>query len=122
VSDQSEKFVYVVESDGAIRRQHVHIGGHSQGLRIVRDGLTGDERVITRGVQRVRPGLKAKATVETLVAKSDAKLPNSYEPVPKSQWISRDASYLPPHKPNTTPSIARTARVLGFPRAAAAAP
>ena len=88
VSDQSAKFVFVVSEDGTIRRQQVEIAGVSHGLRIVRGGLTGDEKIIVRGLQRVRPGLKAKATVETLVAKNDAGLPDHYQPVPESEWIS----------------------------------
>ena len=30
------------------------------GLRIIHEGLNGDEQIIVRGLQRVRPGLKAK--------------------------------------------------------------
>jgi RND family efflux transporter MFP subunit len=95
VSDQSERFVYVVEADGAIRRQVVDMGPVVQGLRVVRKGLSGAEMIIVRGLQRVRPGLKAKATVEKLDLKNDEGLPDQYEPVPQEDWIPREISYLP---------------------------
>jgi RND family efflux transporter MFP subunit len=95
LSDQAEKFVYVVEAAGDIRRQNIQIGGTSHGLRIVKKGLHGDEQVVLRGVQRVRPGLKAKAEVEELAIRNEEGLPDTYEPVPESEWISREVSYLP---------------------------
>lgn len=98
VSDQSDKFVYVVDDEGNIKRQAVKIGSTINGLRIVQEGLTGDEQLIIRGVQRVRPGLKAKVTVEELTIKRDEGLPDSYEPVPEAEWISREASFLPPSR------------------------
>ena len=53
------------------------------------EGLTGDEQVDHRVVlQRARPGLKAKITVEELELKNDEGLPDTYEPVPESEWIS----------------------------------
>ena len=95
VSDQSDKFVYVVEGDGTIRRQPIKAGGSIHGLRIITEGLKGEEDIIIRGLQRVRPGLKAKTTVEELEIKNDEGLPDTYKPVPESEWIPRSASYLP---------------------------
>jgi RND family efflux transporter MFP subunit len=90
VSDQSDQCVFVVEEDGAIRRQVIGLGPTVQGLRVVRKGLKGTERIIIRGLQRVRPGVKAKATVEELELINDDGLPDEYEPVPESEWISRN--------------------------------
>jgi RND family efflux transporter MFP subunit len=90
VSDQSDQYVYVVEKDGAIRRQVIRIGPTVHGLRVVHEGLKGTERIIIRGLQRVRPGVKAKATVEELALNNDDGLPDNYEPVPESEWISRN--------------------------------
>jgi RND family efflux transporter MFP subunit len=96
ISDQSDKFVYVVDGEGNIKRQTVKIGSTINGLRIVHEGLKGDEQLIIRGMQRVRPGLKAKVTEEELQIKNDEGLPDNYEPVPEAEWISREASFLPP--------------------------
>lgn len=94
-SDQSEKFVYVVEDDGSIRRQNIHTGPKTHGLRVVRDGLEGKERIIVQGLQRVRPGLKAKPVLEELKLRDEEGLPDDYQPVPESEWISRSPSPAP---------------------------
>lgn len=107
VSDQSDKFVFVVEGDGTIRRQPIKTGGAIHGLRIVEEGLKGGEQVIIRGIQRVRPGLKAKVTTEELEIKNDEGLPDTYQPVPESEWIPRSVSYLPPSPTN------RAVRMVG---------
>ena len=87
-SDQSEKFVYVVEDDGTIRRQVVKIGPIVHGLRVIREGLQGSEKVMTQGIQRVRPGVKAKYTVEQIEVRNGDGLPTDYQPVPKEEWIT----------------------------------
>jgi RND family efflux transporter MFP subunit len=122
LSDQSEKFVYVVEADGTIRRQQVEIGGVNHGLRIVRKGLDGAEQIIVRGLQRVRPGLKAKTTVEQIAIKTDDGLPDHYQPVPESEWISRDVSYLPTSAPAKTASRPTRTASATLPTSTAAAP
>lgn len=102
ISDQTDKFVYVVDGAGNIERKSIKIGGTIHGLRIVREGLQGDERVIVRGVQRVRPGLKAKVSIDKLAIKADEGLPDSFDPVPASQWISRNSTFLPPTESEPT--------------------
>jgi RND family efflux transporter MFP subunit len=66
-TDQGQKYVYVVEKaektvDGAKRTvdqvayRRVKVGRLHNGLRVITDGLKGDERVVVSGLQRVRPG------------------------------------------------------------------
>ncbi len=55
-SDQAQKFVYVVAPDNTAQVRPVEIGPLNHGLRIVRSGLTADDRVVISGTQRVRPG------------------------------------------------------------------
>ena len=57
-SDQTNKFVYVVDADGTVARKTVKLGPLHEGLRVVREGLQPDEWVITKGLQRARPGIK----------------------------------------------------------------
>jgi multidrug efflux system membrane fusion protein len=57
-SDQATKFVYAVGEDGTVARRNVKPGPLVEGLRVVREGVTADDWVITRGLQRARPGLK----------------------------------------------------------------
>ncbi len=51
LSDQTQKFVWVVDDGNVARYRPVVLGGLYDGLRIIREGLSGDERVIIRGIQ-----------------------------------------------------------------------
>ncbi|WP_422928096.1 efflux RND transporter periplasmic adaptor subunit [Singulisphaera sp. PoT] len=85
-TDQSEKYVLVIEPDNKVRRQKVEIGRRVQGLRIVREGLEGSEKILLRGLQRVRPGGQVEATFEETVAVNDG-LPDDAQPLPKERWL-----------------------------------
>jgi len=55
-TDQSQKFVYVVDAGNKVSYRTVKVGRQTDGLRIVSEGLSPGENVIVNGVQRVRPG------------------------------------------------------------------
>lgn len=55
-TDQNRRFVWVVADDGKVTYRPVKLGPLDQGLRIVRDGLTANDKVVVRGLQRIRPG------------------------------------------------------------------
>jgi len=55
-TDQSRKFVYVVGADNKVQYRAVTLGPLAGGLRVVRDGLKGGEKIVVNGLQRVRPG------------------------------------------------------------------
>jgi RND family efflux transporter MFP subunit len=65
-TDQTNKFVYAVGEDGTVLRKSITLGPIHAGLRVVREGLTGEEWVITRGLQRARPGQKVTPKRETI--------------------------------------------------------
>jgi RND family efflux transporter MFP subunit len=65
-TDQNVKFVYVVDSDGTAVRRTVELGGARGDMRIVKSGLAADDRVIVKGLQRVRPGQAVEAEEEPL--------------------------------------------------------
>jgi RND family efflux transporter MFP subunit len=65
-TDQTNKYVFAVGEDGTVSRKSIVPGPLFNGLRVVREGLTGDEWVITRGLQRARPGQKVTPKRETL--------------------------------------------------------
>jgi RND family efflux transporter MFP subunit len=59
VTDQSRKMLLTVGGDGTVVPKEVRLGpGQPGGLRIVRAGLKGDERVVIDGLIRARPGAK----------------------------------------------------------------
>jgi RND family efflux transporter MFP subunit len=68
VSDQSQKFVNIVKPDGSVEYRKIELGPMNEGLRIVRSGLQAGEKVITRGAQRLQPGLKVQAQPDNTTA------------------------------------------------------
>jgi RND family efflux transporter MFP subunit len=63
-TDQNIKFVYVVGSDGTATRRVVELGAQRGDLRIVTSGLNAGDRVIVKGLQRVKPGQHVEAEAE----------------------------------------------------------
>jgi RND family efflux transporter MFP subunit len=61
-NDQSRKVVFVVGKDDVVEMRPVTLGPLDDGLRVVRDGLKKDDRVVIDGLQRARVG--AKVTVQ----------------------------------------------------------
>jgi len=56
-TDQSQKFVYVVDSQNLAQYRAVKLGRlQDDGLRVVTNGLNQGETVIVTGIQRARPG------------------------------------------------------------------
>jgi RND family efflux transporter MFP subunit len=68
-SDQGTKYVYVVDGANQPIRRDVQLGSQQGSLRAVKSGLQAGERVIVKGLQRVRVGQK----VEPIVAQPAAK-------------------------------------------------
>ena len=56
LTDQTQKFVWVVGEGNLAEFRPVTPGPIVDGLRVVRSGLSGDDRVVVTGVQFVRPG------------------------------------------------------------------
>lgn len=56
-SDQTQRFVLVVNDQNTVEYRRVEPGPLIDGLRVIRDGLKPQEWVIVNGVQRVRPGV-----------------------------------------------------------------
>src|SRR5216117_93387 len=65
-SDQSQKFVFVVDGDSKAQYRTVKIGPLVDGLRVVREGVMPEDWVVVAGLQRVRPGLVVDAQRETI--------------------------------------------------------
>jgi multidrug efflux system membrane fusion protein len=55
-TDQDKKFVLKVGTDNSATYTPVQLGPIVDGLRVVRAGLRGGDRIIVNGLQRVRPG------------------------------------------------------------------
>jgi len=59
---QSAKYVLVVDSDNKIVQRTITVADRIDDSFIVTDGLKAGERVVTEGVQKVRPGMVVKPT------------------------------------------------------------
>jgi len=57
-TDQSRKIVFVVKDDNSVEARPVVLGPLDDGLRVIREGLKAEDRVIVDGLQRARVGAK----------------------------------------------------------------
>jgi RND family efflux transporter MFP subunit len=58
VTDQSTKLLFSVAEDGTVVPKPVELGAVTDGLRIVRSGITPEDKIIINGLLRARPGQK----------------------------------------------------------------
>jgi len=70
-TDQSKRFVMVVDKDSKAEYREVKLGVAVNGLRIVTEGLKPNERIVVNGLQRVRPGSLLAPTSVAMDAKPE---------------------------------------------------
>ncbi|WP_420236140.1 efflux RND transporter periplasmic adaptor subunit [Telmatobacter bradus] len=83
LTDQDRKYVYVVGAGNVAQRKDISLGGMSDGLRIVKSGLSSQDRVIVGGLQLIYlPGspinpktvsMESSAAGTTTIAAAEAK-------------------------------------------------
>lgn len=71
-TDQGQRFLYVLNEENEVAYRRVKIGILDNGRRVIEDGLKPEERIIVKGLQRVRPGDKV-APKEIAIAADDKK-------------------------------------------------
>lgn len=70
-TDQSRKFVMVVNGEGKAEMRFVTLGPlRDSGLRVIKSGITETDKVIINGLQRARPGTPVK-TVNGVIDEKD---------------------------------------------------
>ncbi len=79
--DQLGSYVLVVDDQNVVQRRSVKIGVQKENLRVITEGLQGDERVITNGLLRAIPGRPVTPTKEGQPA---ASAKNESAPQPKA--------------------------------------
>jgi len=57
-TEQTRKFVLIVDAEDIVRQKFVTLGQTAEGLRVIKDGLADGDRVIVNGLMRARPGQK----------------------------------------------------------------
>lgn len=66
VTDQGQKYVYVIKNEktdtheAKVEYRRVRLGRLEQGMRVIKDGLKANEKVVVSGLQRVRPDIAVK--------------------------------------------------------------
>ena len=68
VTDQARQVVFTVDAEGVVGQKVVTLGQLIDGLRVVREGLDPQDRIIISGVQRARPGRKVTVKEGTVSA------------------------------------------------------
>ncbi len=61
LDDQLGTYVLVVDTNSVVERRPVTLGQTTPATAVIASGLSAGERIITEGIQRVRPGLKVNA-------------------------------------------------------------
>jgi multidrug efflux system membrane fusion protein len=72
-TDQSKRFVLVVDAEGKAQYRGVKIGRLVDGLRVIEEGLKPGEAIVVNGLQRVRPGMPV--TPQTVPMEADRNAP-----------------------------------------------
>jgi RND family efflux transporter MFP subunit len=73
-SEQVRKYVLVVDGENVAQQRFVTLGGVLDGLRVIKEGLSADERVIVQGLMQARAG--AKVAPEEQSAAPQASVPH----------------------------------------------
>ncbi len=90
VTDQERQVVFVVGPDGLARMKPVELGPLTDGLRVVRGGLSPSDRVVIDGTQRVQGGKPVKVVVGRITATPPQKPKNIDIGPPASTATSAD--------------------------------
>lgn len=69
--DQAIQFVYVLNDSNVVERRTIELGPRACGLQVVRAGVTAGDRIVTKGVETVRPGARVEPVWEKISLGSD---------------------------------------------------
>ncbi len=64
-TDQNRKFVYIVNNENKTTYREVQLGDSVDGHRVIRSGLNTGDKVITRGLMRIRPNMLVEPKIST---------------------------------------------------------
>ncbi|MES2441753.1 MAG: efflux RND transporter periplasmic adaptor subunit [Pseudomonadota bacterium] len=92
VADAARQVLYVVGKDGTVAARPVETGPLMGNLRVIRSGLTREDRVVIGGIQRARPGQKVtpqNGKIEAQAAPAGAPPSSSAPPAATAQPAGR---------------------------------
>ena len=76
-TEQVRKFVYIIDKDNIARQRLVRLGQAADDLRVIKEGVSADDRVIVNGLMRVRPGQKVTPEEQQAVPQASAAKPTT---------------------------------------------
>jgi multidrug efflux system membrane fusion protein len=91
-SDQGQRYVFVVDDNSDAVYKRVKVGQQVGRMRVIQEGLEGDEQVIVSGLQRVRRGAKVTPKVEGATASAKGETPSADKGKEPGHSPSKDAS------------------------------
>ncbi|MBB5711827.1 efflux RND transporter periplasmic adaptor subunit [Sphingomonas xinjiangensis] len=89
ITDQTRRLVYVVGGDGKAQAKVVQTGPLVQGLRVIRAGITPNDRVVVEGGTLLQPGTSVDARRITLEPRAQDTSPNA---VPETAPLPSEAT------------------------------
>lgn len=81
-TQQSDQIVYVVGADGTVIQKKVVTGPIVDGLRVIRSGISADDRVVISGVQKAKPGAKVTAKLAQITPPNPGSSPTAADLAP----------------------------------------
>jgi RND family efflux transporter MFP subunit len=105
LSDQSGRYALVVNDKDTVEIRRVKIGALDGSLRVVLDGLSTSDRIIVNGLQRARPGVVVKPTLQEI---EPPRAPSTPSPPPVAPPTNQPAGAAPspgaPDRGNAPPA------------------
>ncbi len=77
--DQGGRYLLVVDNENKVEQRYVRIGALRDGMRVIREGLKPEDRVVVKGIQRAIPGAKV-TPMQAQAAKPAAEGEKATEP------------------------------------------
>jgi RND family efflux transporter MFP subunit len=71
-SDQSGRYLLVVNNDNVVEQRKVQVGALDAGLRVIENGLKADDHVVIAGLLRVIPGEKVDPQMQKIAPAAEA--------------------------------------------------
>lgn len=84
-TDQTSRYVYVLNGENKAEYRAVKLGGLEDGLRIITDGLKAGDRIIVNGLAKIRPGAEIKPIDADMQTLKPVGQPAAEEPAAKAE-------------------------------------
>jgi len=102
-ADQGGRYLLVVNDQSVVEQRSVKVGALIEGMRVIEDGLKGDEWVVVDGLQRARPGAKITPVQQQAAAPASAPPSGSEQAKPAAASASAAPSGSEQAKPASKP-------------------